>query len=121
MNHLSNSVHKHIVEPIYQLRGKPPVKIALLTTGVDLKHPFIKGAMKAKNLKFVQSFVKGDENVDDWNGIGTHLAALSTNVAPQAQLFVAKICTGSDIPLDHKIAEVSPSLQENPNSRPLQQ
>ncbi|MDX3928284.1 MAG: S8 family serine peptidase [Shinella sp.] len=72
------------------------IKIAVLDTGIDLKHPdYVGRAIVA------QSFVKG-ETVDDVQGHGTHCAGTAAGksvdpmvprygIAPDASLFVGKI------------------------------
>jgi subtilisin family serine protease len=102
-------VHKCISKPDGYLRDpdNPPVKIAVLDTGVDSKHNFIKGAVNTNRIKDRQSFVKGDSSTEDGFGHGTHVAALLLDVAPHAQIYVAKIANTGDIPSDHNIANVS--------------
>lgn len=109
MSDLTTSVHKYIEKPLGYLRDEdnPPVKIAVLDTGVDSKDPFIKGATKTNRIKALKSFVKGDESTEDGSGHGTHVAALLLNVAPDAQIYVAKVAQDINIPSDHNIAEVS--------------
>lgn len=109
MSDLKASVHTYIKKPLGYLRDEdnPPVKIAVLDTGVDSKVPFIKGAMKINRIKGLRSFVKGDESTEDGFGHGTHVTALLLNVAPDAQIYVAKVAQDENIPSDHNIAEVS--------------
>jgi subtilisin family serine protease len=109
MSDLETDVHKYIKKPMGYLRDKdnPPVKIAVLDTGVDSKNPFIKGAWKANRIKALESFVKDDKSTEDSVGHGTHVAALLLNVAPDAQVYVAKVAQDENIPSDHNIAEVS--------------
>lgn len=95
-----------IYKPPDFLRDYPPVRIAVLDTGVDSKHPFIKGAMKYR-IKERRNFVKGDDSNEDDYGHGTHVAALLLRVAPDAQIFVAKVAKDVNILSDHNIAEVS--------------
>jgi subtilisin family serine protease len=83
------------------------IKIAVLDTGVDLKHPFIKAAKKHNRIKLVESFVEGVKNTNDLHGHGTHIAALLLEVAPGTQLYIAKVAENGKIPANHKIADVS--------------
>ena len=109
MELLRTSVHKHIGKPPEYLRDSPAVRIAVLDTGIDKKHPFIKGALWRKRIKATKSFVSGDESVNDTFGHGTYIASLLLKVAPDVQLYVAKIATSEDIPEDHNIGEVKSS------------
>jgi subtilisin family serine protease len=83
------------------------IKIAVLDTGIDWKHSSMRAAKKQNRLKALKSFVKGDESVDDLHGHGTHVAALLLKVAPDSQLYIAKVASGGKIPADHNIADVS--------------
>ena len=83
------------------------IKIAVLDTGVDLTHPFIKSAKKYNRIKLMENFVEGVKNTDDLHGHGTHIAALLLEVAPGTQLYIAKVAEGGKIPANHKIADVS--------------
>jgi hypothetical protein len=85
----------------------PPVKIAVLDTGIDLEHNYIKGCKNANRIKKLKSFVTDDERINDGCGHGTHIAALLLKVAPECQIYVAKVASESKIPTEHKIAEVS--------------
>jgi subtilisin family serine protease len=88
-----------------------PIKIAVLDTGVDLKHPAIMTAIQMKQIqKCMKSFVKNDESMKDECGHGTHIASLLADIAPQAQMYIAKISNSDTIPPDHQIAQVSTYL-----------
>ena len=120
MQLLKADVHKWIEKPANYLRDTP-VKIAVLDTGVDSKHNFIRGAVNTNRIKDRQSFVKGDKSTEDSFGHGTHVAALLLEVAPDAQIYVAKVANTGDIPTDHNIADVSmtyssPVFQSNRDS-----
>ena len=76
------------------------VKVAVLDTGIDTRHPDLAGSVSSK-----RSFVRG-ENVDDLNGHGTHCAGTIVGnqtlggspqygVAPQAELLVGKVLSNS--------------------------
>jgi subtilisin family serine protease len=106
MNLLRTSVHKHIEKPPDYLRDSPAVRIAVLDTGIDKKHPFIRGALRTERIIVAKSFVSGDESVDDAFGHGTYVTSLLLKVALDAKLYVARVATGEDIPEDHNIGEV---------------
>jgi serine protease AprX len=72
------------------------VKVAILDTGCDLKHPDLKARVKAK-----KDF-SGKGSVQDGNGHGSHVAGIIAGsgaashgkyrgVAPQAELYIAKV------------------------------
>ena len=82
------------------------VKIAVLDTGIDHTHNFIKAAKKQNRIKRAESFV-GDGKTMDGHGHGTHIASLLLEVAPDAQLFIARVAESGKIPSNHKIADVS--------------
>jgi subtilisin family serine protease len=100
------SVHKYIEKPGKYFRKKPAVKIAVLDTGIDPEHAFINGAMKAKRIVVAESFVNGDRSIDDRFGHGTHVANLLLSVAPDTELYVAKVANSEEIPPDHNINKV---------------
>jgi hypothetical protein len=75
------------------------VKIAILDTGVDHKHVFIDGAKSGEVPRLIEccSFV-GDSDgatdnsrTQDTDGHGTHIAGLIMDLAPCAEIYVAKI------------------------------
>jgi hypothetical protein len=104
---LKSKVHGRKTQRIVRDKDCPPVKIAVLDTGIDMQHNYIKGCKKANRIKGVKSFVNDDKRIDDICGHGTHVAALLLKVAPECQIYVAKVASGSKIPTDHSIAEVS--------------
>ena len=102
---MKSNVHPYIDRPLNFPRRKSRVKIAVLDTGVDFKHPFIDGAVKTKRIQVATSFVNNDESIQDSFGHGTHVAKLLLEVAPDAELLVAKIAEEGTIPCDHNIAK----------------
>jgi len=87
-------------------RGIPLIRIAVLSTGIDLNHSLIKGAFRTNRIRACRSFVPSDNSITDSHGYGTHVAALLLKVAPDAQLYIAKIAKNGSIPSDHKISNV---------------
>jgi hypothetical protein len=104
---LKSKVHGRKPQRFVRDKDSPPVKIAVLDTGIDMQHNYIKGCKKANRIKDVKSFVTDDTRIDDFCGHGTHVAALLLKVAPECQIYVAKVASGGKIPADHRIAEVS--------------
>jgi hypothetical protein len=92
-----------------QNKERPRIKIAVLDTGVDTSHNFIRGAKK--RIEVLPSYVKDDSSKMDSYGHGTHVAGLLLAVAPEAQLIIFKIASCSKIPANHQIADVSLSLR----------
>lgn len=93
-----------------------PVKVAILDTGVDLNHlDFLQPRSKPKNSGKMSS-VKGEEaqikrikscrnfcddrsnmeDVTDIDGHGTHVAGIILQLAPTAELYIARVCQGDD-------------------------
>jgi subtilisin family serine protease len=104
---LKSTVHTYIDRPSKYPRRIPAVKIAALDTGIDLKHPFINGALKSKRIQVARSFVNNDDSPEDSFGHGTHVTKLILDVAPDAELYIAKVAKEGNIPPDHNIAKVS--------------
>jgi len=100
-------VHSRIEEG-----DRQKVKIAVLDTGIDTKHPFIKGAISAGRIaKTYRSFVTGDSSIEDSAGHGTHVTSLILDVAPNSEVHVARIAQEMEIPYTHCIADVRPVVR----------
>ncbi|MFG5564594.1 S8 family serine peptidase [Enterococcus faecalis] len=69
------------------------VKIGLIDSGVDLKHPLIK---KSLNLNKAKSFVNQDQAIEDTNGHGTMVAGVISQIAPKAQLTPYRVMSSID-------------------------
>ena len=65
------------------------VKIAILDTGIDLSHPDLKQQWEKRG-KEVKSWTVEDGDKDTC-GHGSHAAALLMRVAPEAQIYVARV------------------------------
>lgn len=67
------------------------IKIAVLDTGIDESDKQIKAARisKKRPIREMISFVGG--STEDTYGHGTHVAALLMKVAPEADIYVAKV------------------------------
>lgn len=76
---------------------KSRVKIAILDTGIDLRHDAFKdqlpGLPKGR-VKKVSDFVEAGGQGADVHGHGTHCAALLRKVAPEADIYVARVAIG---------------------------
>lgn len=108
------SVHKSIDKEEGYSSIALPVKIAVLDTGLDVKHPGIMTAMQMGQIQRVmRSFVENDKSLQDDCGHGTHIASLISDIAPQAQIYIAKVAGKQEISPNHNIAGVSQSLVPN--------
>lgn len=69
-----------------------PVKIAILDTGVDETHPDIDAC--GEQIKGRHNWTDGppDKRVNDNTGHGTFVAALLLKYAPDAEVYIAKVC-----------------------------
>ncbi|KAK8131669.1 hypothetical protein PG984_008107 [Apiospora sp. TS-2023a] len=69
----------------------PPVKIAVLDTGVDLNHPDILAC--AEKIKAKRNWLRDGANttVPDLDGHGTFVTSLLLDFAPDADIYIAKI------------------------------
>ena len=70
------------------------VKIAILDSGIDLNENYI--VMNRDRIKY-RSFVSGEEGIEDLIGHGTHTAALLLKVAPNSNIFVARITASGNL------------------------
>jgi hypothetical protein len=76
-----------------------PVRIAILDTGIDKSHGSIVGGFLLQRLRKERcySWVGGDStDVHDSHGHGTNATDLLLRVAPQAQIYVAKVFSGNE-------------------------
>ena len=72
-----------------QLNQPNPVKIAILSTGVDMSAI---AYYRKKQIKDCKSFLKSTTEFEDYEGYGTYETDLILRVAPKAKVFVARIC-----------------------------
>ncbi|OAL38924.1 hypothetical protein AYO20_01675 [Fonsecaea nubica] len=77
--------------PICPRESRDRVKIALLCTGVDMADSFISFNCDRVQAK---SFLPGIESVKDTEGYGTHSTALLLRVAPNSDIYVARVSEG---------------------------
>ncbi|MFJ7936082.1 S8 family serine peptidase [Sporosarcina sp. NPDC096371] len=94
------------------------VKVAVLDTGIDAKHPDV-----ADQIKVVKSFIPGEEATDH-HGHGTHVAStvlgtgaasdgFNKGVAPGANLLVGKVLSKDGFGLDSWVIEGMEWASEN--------
>jgi subtilisin family serine protease len=96
-------------------RTMPPVKIAILDTGVDYTHPHVQALKTRGVLVGRRGFVNAEEEdseqaTQDNDGHGTHIAWLIFQVAPKAQIYIAKISEGKVVSFrNNRVANVRQS------------
>ncbi|PTB38351.1 hypothetical protein M441DRAFT_146368 [Trichoderma asperellum CBS 433.97] len=114
------------------------VKVAILDTGIDRNHPdFRHPRLKHKNgqgfiwakeeeaqidrIKSCQNFCDdrpNNEDVTDIDGHGTHVAGIILQLAPTAELYIARICQG-----DEKYGNIAlkdePKMLEGQSKQPV--
>ena len=86
------------------------VKIAVIDTGVSLSHGGIQAAYQKRRIRkeWCRSWVGSPSDIGDHDGHGTHMAHLLHRVAPEADIYVAKVFRGSsfDMAEAENIAQV---------------
>src|SRR3569833_120567 len=110
----------------------PRIRIALLDTGIHLKHADLETERKKvkryrsgqnfegqdiEPIKTRKSFVKEDTKIWDQCGHGTHLALLLLRYAPDADLYIAKVSSNMEFNDKNSIINVSSSNLPSPHDR----
>ncbi|KAI1658708.1 pfs domain-containing protein [Daldinia decipiens] len=85
------AVYDKFITPFASSLAFPPVKIAILDTGIDLTHPDVEARSDSIKGKYNLLNEKFKNRVHDRNGHGTFGFGLLLDYAPDAQLYVAKI------------------------------
>ncbi|KAF2176064.1 subtilisin-like protein [Zopfia rhizophila CBS 207.26] len=67
------------------------VRVAIIDTGVDLFHPTLRDCVSK-----YYSWIGAPTNADDTDGHGTYCAYFLSQVAPEAEVHVAKVFSGKD-------------------------
>ncbi|KAM0260794.1 hypothetical protein ACHAQJ_002560 [Trichoderma viride] len=68
-----------------------PIKIAILDTGCDTNTPFFFNPENTPRLRGWKDFVDGSDEWEDHDGHGTYLTSLIMEIAPEAEIYVARI------------------------------
>lgn len=84
------------------------IRVAVLDTGVDEESTFWRGAcrirkMKGSPIRETKSFVGAP--IDDELGHGTNVAAIILKIAPESDLYIAKISRGPEAEGTQQIIE----------------
>ena len=103
---LKEEVHSLLVD---NLDDRSRAKIAILDTGIDLSH--IDMQAQEERIKSVRSWVGGgngkeDRKGGDWYGHGTHAAGLLLDIAPQADIYIARIAEGGELKPTDQVADL---------------
>jgi subtilisin family serine protease len=76
-----------------------PVRVAILDTGIDETHPFVKEALgrvlhkptRVKQIAAMRGFPNHLKPGQDHHGHGTHCASVFIKTAPNAALYIARV------------------------------
>lgn len=105
--HLEDILYE-VMPPVPKNRGDR-IKIALLDTGIDMTDYYISLKVNSRRLTYL-SFVKGDKHPStptDDHGHGTHVAALTLKVASNADVYIARVSTTSELTDPQQISDVT--------------
>ena len=75
-----------------ELSSGKNTKIAIIDSGVDYNHPYIKGKINLNNAK---SYVEGDSSILDYNSHGTMITGIIAQLAPDATITPYKVLDAS--------------------------
>jgi subtilisin family serine protease len=100
---------RNVVFPVLPTnrRAEDRVKIAILDSGIDLNENSI--FVKRNQIKY-QSFLPNEEGIEDLIGHGTHCAALLLRVAPNSDIYVARITSSGSLDTTDSIENVTGPL-----------
>ena len=70
--------------------SSPRVKIAILDTGLDLLHPDMTDIYNDGRLQY-HDFIENSASIKDLDGHGTHCTSILAKLAPNAEIFVARV------------------------------
>lgn len=110
------------VDPVIRGRwreGQPPVKIAIIDTGIDAKHPILKSLVETGQIR-MRSWITAESGGTDYLGHGTHIAHSLLRVAPRASLFIAQVLKiGSAAELESNVTLIANVSQIETWTRPI--
>ena len=89
--------------------SSPPVRIAVLDTGIDLNHPDIEARQEQIKGKYNWVNSRYKNKVPDNLGHGTHITNIVLDYVPNAEIYVAKIA-GNEPPVPKIVADVRKCL-----------
>ncbi|PVH73169.1 subtilisin-like protein [Cadophora sp. DSE1049] len=104
--HSLDSETQKLLIPLRRSQGKR-VKIAILDTGIDLSHPDFKEDQSAsrmnRRIKTPEDFLDPGEKAFDTCGHGTYCVGLLRRVAPEADIYVARVAKDFKGVLDENV------------------
>ncbi|KAL6896479.1 hypothetical protein GGI43DRAFT_429027 [Trichoderma evansii] len=74
------------------------VKVCIIDTGFDERHPALKGAKLMGRIVATKNFKGDPRDLNDEIGHGTHIAELIQTLAPEAELCIAKVAVANAMP-----------------------
>jgi subtilisin family serine protease len=85
------------------------IRIAIIDTGIDDDDILIETALACGRIKACRCFVNDPEDHKDFHGHGTHVTRLLLEMAPSAELYIAKVSDNQSINVTdlNRIAEAS--------------
>lgn len=75
--------------------GVRPIRIAVLDTGCSIDAPFFDFVGQRRRIKGWRDWVEHSTSPTDCHGHGTHLVTLLLQVAPHAEIFIARVAGSS--------------------------
>ncbi|KAH7378165.1 hypothetical protein BKA64DRAFT_251663 [Cadophora sp. MPI-SDFR-AT-0126] len=104
--HSLESETQKLLIPLRRSQGKR-VKIAILDTGIDISHPDFKEDQSAsrwnRRIKAPEDFLNPEGKAYDTCGHGTYCVGLLRRVAPEADIYVARVAKDFDSNLDPEV------------------
>ncbi len=88
-------VNQRIKDDLKRAGRIPRLKIAILDTGYDDNAPTFYVPGRSKRIKRWRDFVTNSQKPIDTDGHGTHLLTLLLQVAPSAEIYVARVAENS--------------------------
>jgi hypothetical protein len=90
------------VRPLFFEKSEyPKIKVAILDTGIDATHPFMRdsqGRMKYFEYRdFTKEQLNEDDPLIDNCGHGTHTAGIILKLAPDVELYIARVFEGRNL------------------------
>lgn len=96
--------------PPWETWRSKKIRIAIIDTGIDRENDIlIETALESGSIKDCRDFTGNEEDCQDSHGHGTHIARLMLNMAPEAELYIAKVSDDKtlDVSALSRIAEVA--------------
>ncbi|KAF3021556.1 hypothetical protein E8E14_013091 [Neopestalotiopsis sp. 37M] len=76
------------------------IKVCVIDTGLDERHPAIQAAKTFKAIKERRSFMGQPNDTKDYSGHGTHMVELILKSSANVEIYVAKIADDASVPQD---------------------